>query len=847
MTTVFVGRDWYIQKAVEVLQELSQASVSDKTRFIYLTGPGGIGKTKLSEQIRHRADLLGIANTPVIDLRATTNRSEISLLSSIAAGLGTNYFQDFSQAVAKYNTSSDIERSIHYEKAINAFIQSITSISESTPVLLIFDTFESIQNTKLASWLLDLTTKLGGRCSVIFAGRNDISHKEEDSVELQVAPFSTLEAEALAKRIFAERRIEYDLDEATIVSIHSLSKGKPILITLAIEWILENAHPEDIISLAIEEFEREMVVHIRTLETLESQAILLMALANRRFNARIMSALSGLASESCESILSILSRFSFIKEWNRDVFFTLHDEMLRLIEQYIALPASFKQQKYELLIDNYYNKEIERTADILERQELIAEKLYYQLQDKHDEAIIEFEKHMQQALDAFNFDFCYLLLSEMDQSALPADVRRIVDINRAEMALRMYQPTEARPILQELLLQDASLYGPEYISRVLEGIGSSIINPCTLVEASPFEALDYFQRALELSSEHGFANRIPGLQYQLANTYSLVGQHTEAENAYKIGLDLARQNGDLKLVTRILDEMGKLYREQQNLEKAFAPLKESMEIKEAMGFDQMLGTSFYYMGNVYRDLDDFETAAQYYREAEARLTAIGDDFKLCELYNDMSWMERLREEYDLASYYLEKSYEIVQKRNFGTEFSEYWHIAYELSMIRGEHNLAYVQLDKALYYARRYPNMYMLLDCLNHAAQRAYAQGRYDDIPQVLEEMYDLERRGCGIRVFTGRALMVYGDAQYDQKRYEAALKTWKDGLTIIALYGNSRTNVELFDDILQQRLNQLEHVLRVGQRDAVAQLRNAWTAHNLSVHFPAILTLCDRVESAQD
>jgi hypothetical protein len=132
----------------------------------------------------------------------------------------------------------------------------------------------------------------------------------------------------------------------------------------------------------------------------------------------------------------------------------------------------------------------------------------------------------------------------------------------------------------------------------------------------------------------------------------------------------------------------------------------------------------------------------------------------------------------------------------------------------------------------------MIMDCTNHSAERAFAEGNFEAIEEYLSELEGYERRGCGIRVFRGRTLMVLGDARHKERRYNDAYAAWRDGLSIVARYGNSRSNVELFDDILHSRREKLIDVVAdLGYEET---LRAQWTDAGLASAFPAIIEICN-------
>jgi hypothetical protein len=102
----------------------------------------------------------------------------------------------------------------------------------------------------------------------------------------------------------------------------------------------------------------------------------------------------------------------------------------------------------------------------------------------------------------------------------------------------------------------------------------------------------------------------------------------------------------------------------------------------------------------------------------------------------------------------------------------------------------------------------MMVDQLHHEAQRGYRVGDRSIAVQALSELEEIEARGCRVRVFRGRTLLVFGDFSWDTHAYKEALEFWMKGLLIVALHGDSRTNVELFSEMLDARIEKMKVVL---------------------------------------
>ncbi len=79
--------------------------------------------------------------------------------------------------------------------------------------------------------------------------------------------------------------------------------------------------------------------------------------------------------------------------------------------------------------------------------------------------------------------------------------------------------------------------------------------------------------------------------------------------------------------------------------------------------------------------------------------------------------------------------------------------------------------------------------------------------------MEEYEKKGCGIKVFRGRAMLIEGDISFDERDFYQALAFWIEGFSIVALYGNSRSNVLLFEDLYRMRKGKIEKCINECRR----------------------------------
>ncbi len=259
----FVGRKSYLDLCKQAISTLDRREDSTSPLFITVKGEkidkedkGGIGKTKLLMKLRDIIKSDYHYNvTEVIDLKVTSNRSSISLLNAIANSIESQetpqYFKGFYKEIDTYNAAKEQEKVVSYDLVVRVFTESIVQKSNENPIVIILDTFESIQDFEFCNWLLELLNQLEKRVCVIIAGRRLIPLSQVQVLQISLAGLEREEIELLGRELFYKRGLGdfFDLTSEVIERIQLLTDGRPILVVLAFEWILEKVEPDAIISI----------------------------------------------------------------------------------------------------------------------------------------------------------------------------------------------------------------------------------------------------------------------------------------------------------------------------------------------------------------------------------------------------------------------------------------------------------------------------------------------------------------------------------------------------------------------------------------------------------------------
>lgn len=283
----------------------------------------------------------------------------------------------------------------------------------------------------------------------------------------------------------------------------------------------------------------------------------------------------------------------------------------------------------------------------------------------------------------------------------------------------------------------------------------------------------------------------------------------------------------------------------------------------------LLGNLVYNTSNYLRDLierdengdidykkisENYEIAKGLYQIAEGIFIKIDDPFKTSELYGDFAWfyylLAQLEEEKEPDKFiencklYLDK-YEksFKSETEFSLSYSELYHMKYHLEMFNAKQkfidnnlkellfNNAYEYLNIAIIKAIEYQNIYMLLDCLNHKVEEYYSKlGKEMSLLSVKQKIFDVisimisfeknktcnkekfeniicdtKRPVCAFKAFVGRSMIIYSQLLEGDKKYCSL----NEGFKRVAIYGDSGTNVEIFEMLFEKYKEQLIEMLQ--------------------------------------
>lgn len=569
-----MDRDYFSGRVDELEEFRSFIRGKRKYRVLFIHGAGGIGKTWLLRKMLEIApnenipDLLVVND--LIDMYSTANHSVDGVRDHLTVllenALGREAFGGFRRSQRELETGirghfreetlSSMRQSLQ-----KAFFEDCRELSKNKKVVLFFDTFERIQRDQVGSWVLvELLRNLPNFLFVVASreawGGNTYIHS------CPLAGFSPDEAQE-----YFEQRGWGDADREVLNVIREKAFGHPLRIELAVKYLPDDLlqNIEKLRGLSGDEFDEALIAPLRKigegllatpeLDVALHHTIRFLAHFNRRFNADMLRSFvqhgrADLRGFSPEKVVEELSREFFFIKTRPDGFIQLHDEMERLVNQYLwpdLDPRGDRRSELTYIAYEWYGEQIKQAGkDETSIDDLRAEQLIY-LFDIDSERAYDL-------LDAYgheSFVLNNLLVVEFKPEKLKTTPSKIcyrfaADLGDRARRVHLHERgQEYWKIAVEVARQEDD---PDRIIDALVGLHN-----CTY-PSDLDESLRILQEALKLCKRS--ETKHARVLYETGFTHSRMQDMERALEFYSQAKDAAAANKDRVLMPTILNDMG---------------------------------------------------------------------------------------------------------------------------------------------------------------------------------------------------------------------------------------------------------------------------------------------------
>ncbi len=657
------------------------------THLIAVQGDGGVGKTWLLKEIQRRYQERDDFLVVYWDY-AEHHATGLAQIAGLYRYLGIDRSR-FLDALAELEQRAydwvpgEVERKENQLFEIS--IKELRPFLQNARMLYLTDTTESIA---LSSERAELYASQLPNTLFISAGR-DVQkarlpafskiYGARNVTLIELNEFDQVESAEFFGAVDPKGFIEADMR----AKLHFLTGGRPILLTLAVEWLSRSvplpelvdlslaelqAQPQDKLVALRERFEFELVDRIRSLRGALNQAVLYMAHVHRRSDAHILSALFEMSLSDAQRLVQQLADLAFVKYNPATQSCMLHDEMKNLVNAhawpYMDPTGEIRRELTRKIIDTYYVPRIDELARRgkaqlgrdkgpvhrvaisdaeWEQWKLEAECLYYHLQLGEQEGLEYFEDRFAKAQRNNHLVRMQHLLDEMEIAGY-TDIRDTVELRRAE-SLRLRGETDRASQICLTMLEKVGLSPDNRISAH---------NTLGLIAASTDSewALREFQAALQVAEEQGQTRVIGALHNNLGQIYRLTSHLDQAVQHYQQAISFSKQVDNYALIASATNNLAYVYRLQGDLAQADVLCRVSLAQRRRLGLERDLAYSYLTKGEIDRDRGDLEGAERYTKLALRSFDKVDEVRGQIMAYLSLSNIRRHMEQYEETEAYL---------------------------------------------------------------------------------------------------------------------------------------------------------------------------------------------------
>lgn len=401
------------------------------TQVFYITGGGGVGKTRLLEEVLtciQRGEWAGDYICPkyIVDFYHFETHSIEGLCEAVRHALPQretafpSYLQELErleEVKRDYFQPFDVLETQRNEMA-EAFLADLNALIEGHRALLAFDTTEVLQyepdrvqrllglegaGLEVTNWLIhnlkrikNAVVLLAGRPHPTEQLRRDLRRELGDQLtEIKLQNF--MEKDTLdyiaelakgddpgAKRIAA-------IPEDTRRVIHLYTNGQPILLALTLDYVAETERLLDDFRTPYSEAASKSKEELREIRSRvqgelvrlhqkygrrADEAIQALGWARKGMNGalltRVLNEAVGeeISDDQVDELLEEIKRLSFVKVRPEDKRIFLHDEMYDLLQKYVLEPRVTEAKAvYDVIIDEYEQKIAAKQKELADWQE----------------------------------------------------------------------------------------------------------------------------------------------------------------------------------------------------------------------------------------------------------------------------------------------------------------------------------------------------------------------------------------------------------------------------------------------------------------------------------------------
>lgn len=674
----FIGRE------AEISFIEAQIKQTETRVLVFVRGEGGLGKTRLLQEIRKRyvnKDEFLTADIIDFDDRSLHTFEGIEIRIAKELGIAGQVAEEIRELRLLRSSTVD-QRSLEEKQNDITTLLSIqfNHLSKNKRLLFFFDTTEKIGEDNLRGLLSLLSRFENG--FFLFAGRHftensevDISQLMQSSFDGDVTPKDLDPLNMDNSREYFRAKLDelHNVKDERVENLLKLVDGRPILIELTAQWLSiaptpdwlsdelveleslpdEGFVPDEDFRQKQKDFQVLLVHHITQLRNPLDQLLLVLSRVYP-IDAEMVEELLTLSRGRAEELMGNAKEYVFVKTLPGGKI-TLHDEMRRMINDLVwrdidkskewrrrdskKASAIFERRVSEQA--NHQNEEdVVRSTQYsdewrrIEYEVLVLQWVEHALYADTDSGLDIFTNAWNRAANDRDFDFSGRILKSAGNFSkqFNRDQRFhyfVLDARQKNRTGGDFEDTKRR--FRELEKEHAG--EQDDLSAIYNTLGMA-----ERKSGSMQVAIDYFRKNLGIIQKTN-PSLVPLVANQLGYTYRLMGNLKMAERNYQKALKLAMEaeEQDKDLIASLFNNLGYVFglRKQYDIAENYCSL--AADIWSKMGLTSQLGRVDISLGIFQRDRGNYEEAINLLNRAVERVRR-SSNFEVIGLaYYHLAW------------------------------------------------------------------------------------------------------------------------------------------------------------------------------------------------------------------